>query len=217
MRMIPRQRGVSLIEMMVVVAILAIMAALAAPQMLPITKKLRLAGEAEAVASFLDTVRRRAMAVNRCYRVQVINVAVNTPTLTVEERNSGDCATGHLTVDGWTQKKSHIPEKGTRLDSNLPTNCHLCGSDTTAATAIVFRPSGRLRGTNTLDPTQGRARIRVSLFSGLPGEEKDVIIMQSGRICVVSVTGFDATYSTTAPPTAMATASNLNDCTLAIP
>lgn len=198
-----RLRGVSLIEMMVVVAILAVMSAVAAPQLLPITKKARLASEAESVASYLNTVRERAIAKNRCHRVLVSATGTQ---LSTEERNSADCATGlTLPFDNWIAAQGRlIADKGTTFSFTDPADCATCTGG--AATDIVFRPSGRLRGDNDVATTDDRVRIRV-IQSGLT-ETKNVIVMGNGRICVVHLT---------AAPATMLTATALTDCNLANP
>lgn len=194
-------RGVTLIEMMVVIALLGVMGAIAAPQLLPIVKKARMNSEGEAVASFLNAVRERAIAKNRCFRV-----IVTASLLTAEERDSGDCATSlTLTgIDGWNTASSRlVADKGTTY-TYAATDCASCTG--TLSSDIIFRPSGRLRGDNDLSTTDDRIRIRVQ--QATLNEEKDVVVMGSGRICVIHIAG---------TPPSMATPNARNDCNLAIP
>jgi prepilin-type N-terminal cleavage/methylation domain-containing protein len=64
-----RERGFTLLEMMVVVAILLVVMALAAPKMLQISDNAKLQASAQAYAGLLQTARTRAVNDNAAYQV----------------------------------------------------------------------------------------------------------------------------------------------------
>jgi len=93
----PPARGMTLIELMVVVAILAILAAISATAMGPMVARYRQMVSSEAVAQIVSQARVEARQQGRCYRVQVtaagVPVAPGTPgdALHVVRRDSADC------------------------------------------------------------------------------------------------------------------------------
>jgi Tfp pilus assembly protein FimT len=193
-------RGASLIEMMTVVVLLSLMAAVAAPNMFPLVQKTRLGGEAEAVASFLFAVRARAMADGRCYRVQV---TAGGKRITTERRNSGDCV--DLTKDGWTPSPLlMIAETAITYRLADPTDVV---TKSAANDLLVFRPNGRLYGDGDLDASDDRARIVVD--NSNVAESRSVIVNGTGRVCVIP--------STALLPPAMTPATAANDCDRHIP
>lgn len=204
-------RGASLVEMMVVVAILAILAAMAAPGFLPTIKKARLDGEAGGLAGFLEGVRQRAISDGRCYRVRIAGFAATGKSIVAEQRVSGDCV--NLTKDGgsatgWTQKVSLIGEPGTTFAMALTdlTYNPTVAPDSEGGPELVFRPNGWLRGNDDNNPND-RGRFVVKQ-NQLPGTVETVNVGPTGRICVV-IHG--------AAPPAISPATSLTDCNLAIP
>ena len=95
----PPARGMTLIEVMVVVAILAILAAISATAIGPMVARYRQMVSAEAAAQLVSQARVEARQQGRCYRVQVTlagaPVAPGTPgdALHVVRRDSADCQT----------------------------------------------------------------------------------------------------------------------------
>lgn len=90
-------RGASLIETMVVVAILGILAAMAVPALLPEVLKAQLDGAAYATAAFVSRAQAEAMTNRRCVRV-VVDRTTTPPgrQLVMEKLNSFDCDTPGL-------------------------------------------------------------------------------------------------------------------------
>jgi prepilin-type N-terminal cleavage/methylation domain-containing protein len=100
----PTARGMTLIELMVVVAILAILAAISATALGPMVGRYRQMVAAEAVAQIVSQARVEARQQGRCYRVQVTAagtpVAPGTPgdAMHVVRRDSADCQTSTPTL-----------------------------------------------------------------------------------------------------------------------
>jgi type II secretion system protein H len=169
------RRGFSLIEVMVVVAILGVIAALATPSLLPMVQTVRIQGDTARVAAFLETVRARALAEQRCFMV-----TVSGRNIFAARRSSPDCV--NLSADSWANPAtlSMTVETGTTLrlgsEDALP-------SGLAAEERMIFRPNGRLRGDADLDPSEERARIVV----GQTGElQKNVVLVTSFlRICTI--------------------------------
>lgn len=85
----PRPRGFSLIEMMAVVAILGVIAAMAVPTFAPITRRQRVESSVDVVAEFVARARLLAVTSGRCVRVRI---ATPSPVrLVAEKLNIYDC------------------------------------------------------------------------------------------------------------------------------
>lgn len=165
-----RFRGVTLLEMMVVVAILGVMAALAVPNLAPLVRRSKLRSAAEEAASFLDEARQRAATQGRCFRVRI----VGSDTLVMERRSTVDCVNLGA-VDSWEPAVATRTLRGFLIAS-------------TAAPAIaspderfVFRPNSRLRGNGTLTAQAYGSRLEISL-AGQP-ERGLVLATRVGRVC----------------------------------
>lgn len=159
---------------MVVVAMLGVLAALAIPNLIPMTQQVRLQGDAARVAAFLEAVRARALAEQRCFMVTVSGRHVF-----ASRRASPDCV--NLGADAWDSGTlSMTVENGTtlRLGSAdaLPVGLP-------ADQRMILRPNGRLRGDGDLDPSEEIARIVVGQ-TGLPAQHV-VLVTSFLRVCVI--------------------------------
>lgn len=174
-------RGFTLMEMMVVVAILGILAAIAVPDLTPAVNNAKLRGQIDEVASFLENARRRARAEGRCYRV------VQSGTeLQMQRRANADCYTpknGTLSGGGWEAVAFTLrpPPGFTYTLQSVPNE-------------LVFRPSGRVRGDGDLDVTDDGARV-VLQFVSLPTKHAETLVTSQGHLCSVINAGAPVTMA----------------------
>jgi prepilin-type N-terminal cleavage/methylation domain-containing protein len=139
-------RGVTLVEMMIVVGIVGVIASLAVPNLGPVVKQQKIKGKTEEAAALVDRARRLAHATGRCHAVTVVGVnLVLQETTGTEAANCVD-----LTTPGWSTIARVVPDGGTVFTINA-------GSD-----PIIMRPNGRLRGNANLSVTDDQARIDIS-------------------------------------------------------
>lgn len=182
-------RGFSLIEMMLVVAVLAVMAALAVPAMGPQVNTAKLEGTAEAVAALLGRAQAEAMAAKRCVRVRIAGSDV-----IAERLNAFDCDVSPATAPLIDATAPMWIEVGrTRADSAaLTLTWDPAPSETTAAALggsepdqLRFRPSGRLWSNDT-DVTDDDGVISVTSSQvSAPGNKKKTLVEAQGLICVL--------------------------------
>lgn len=160
-------RGASLLEVMIVLAIVGILAAIAVPSIVPTVRRAEAASTSEQIAGFVEEARRRAVSTGRCHRVVVVAPA----TLRIERRTTPDCV--NLTLDAWDPVRARVFEKATLAVDAQP-------GTVPAAEALIFRPTSRLRGDGDLDTTDDGARLTATFTSGHVGV---VVVTSIGRIC----------------------------------
>jgi type IV fimbrial biogenesis protein FimT len=196
-----KARGFSLIEVMVVVAILGVLAALAAPNLLLEVQKASLDGAAEEVATFIARAQNEAMVSRRCVRV-----TFSSTTATAERFETFDCdntpgtapfigasATSIIGTDKLASAKLQIIFDGTN-GSVVPNEC---GRTTTApgSTAgtkeIRFRPNGRIfsnNGTATSPNVNDDDAIVVVRHNGMAAANNNtrlILVNGNGLICTL--------------------------------
>lgn len=192
-------RGVTLLELLIVVAILGIAAALSVPNLMPTVQRHRLYATTLSVSGFVDGVRRRAVAEGRCTRIREVG-----STLVAERRASSDCV--HLDRDtalgtsGWTRMGTLTEEGLSRFTIESLTQP---AGVTAADHHIVFRPNGRLYGNGDITVTDDGARIKVANVN--TEDQRAVVIQPVGRICAVF-------YGTSAAQLPAVTATNALVC-----
>jgi len=111
-------RGVTLIEIMIVVAIVGIVAAIAVPNFGPLLKRQKVVASAELAASVLDRARRKAFNSGRCVRVRL---ASNVFLIEMKTGSNGaNCV--DLTGATWGKRIGRVPASRhqLRLRHHLP-------------------------------------------------------------------------------------------------
>ncbi len=136
-----RRRGFSLLEMMVVVAILGIIAALAVPNLLPAVRIEALRAAGHALGGFATQARLAAMVERRCVRLRIAS-ATNPAIVVAERLNSFDCEnpSAPLIVDTqplWIEFARQIQDVPALTIEFAPDSAETPGE-------VRFRPSGRV-------------------------------------------------------------------------
>jgi prepilin-type N-terminal cleavage/methylation domain-containing protein len=188
-------RGMTLLEVMVVVAILGIFAAIATPSLVRQVHRARLDVTAEGVAGFLDAARVEAMASKRCVRV----VVVGDTALRLERLNTFDCDVDPLSaprIDGsaaglpstlWKPLRTMtVAQEGTRVALDVPpaeTSGGAPGS-VGAASEVRYRPNGRIWGQD-LDLANDDG-VFVVTHPSLPARDfKKILADGAGLLCIL--------------------------------
>ena len=171
-------RGFTLLEMVIVVAILGVMAALAVPDLTPAIHTARMRGAADEVIIFLERARRSAQAEGRCFKI-----TLPTPNRMVMERlRHANCfdPVGGAPAGPWDPVASVTLQPGFAFVL-----------DTLPGSTLIFRPNGRLRGDGDLDVTDDGARIAITT-PAIANKATLVFVTPAGRICAFLVGGVPA-------------------------
>jgi prepilin-type N-terminal cleavage/methylation domain-containing protein len=164
--------GFTLLEMMVVLALVGVITALVSVDMGSLAGGIQDQVAGEQVATYLDGVRRRAHSSGRCWRVRLVS-----GELRAQQRGSGDCVSdpgGGTWVDAAGAPRL-APEQGYTFSLDaLP-------AAPAAPNNLIFRPSGRLRGDGDLALAEEEARVVVAHRRGT---HRVVTVTGTGRMCV---------------------------------
>lgn len=182
-------RAFSLIEMMLVVGILAVLAAIAVPAMGPFVDAAKLEGSAEAVASLLGRAQAEAMAAKRCVRVRLDNDF----TVVAERLNSYDCDVDPTTLIDSTRPQWIEFDRLTVAEDVIEVEFDPVPTETTAGALggteddqFRFRPSGRLFSADlNVADDDGILKLTHTAMSGGLADTKKVLVEAQGLICVL--------------------------------
>jgi prepilin-type N-terminal cleavage/methylation domain-containing protein len=201
-----RWHAFSLIEVMVVVSILAIIAALAAPTLGPMKHAIELDGVSQQVGAFLGRARAEAMAQRRCVRVTI--PGTQPPAVMVAELlNTYDCddtpataarangATPLSAANLWLEiARLRIDRTNIRITFDPAPPETATGAPGSAGTnpELRFRPTGRLFAAPTVaNPGDGVVRVSHQLLPAA-SSFKEILIQRQGSICT-QLRGVDLT------------------------
>lgn len=190
--------GFSLLETMVVVAILGVLAALAVPALIPEMHKARLDATSEGVAAFLARARAEAMTSRRCVRVAI----VSPQKLEAHRLNAFDCdvnpASGPfiepgtssewLLVDALTVDSARVGLSWDPAPAASGPSAHTGGE-------VRFRASGRLwsdtvgssavADVTQLDDDDAVLKVAHQDLAAAQGFKK-ILVQQQGLICALA-------------------------------
>ncbi len=173
-------RGVTLIEVMIVVAIIGIVAAIATPNLQPVLQNQKLVAAGEEVAALVERARRKAYNEGRCYRVRVSgdNLVLQRKGGNNGANCKGDAGGFDISSHTWEAAIATVrPETGA-ISFGIDTNY---GQD-----EIIFRPSSRLRGDGDHVSDD---RAQVTAEHALLGKGIAFRVTPVGRICRVPFDG----------------------------
>lgn len=174
--------GFSLLETMVVVAMLGVLAALAVPSVLPEVARARMDGAADGMAALVARARMEAVTSRRCVRFRLDGDR----TAIVERRNAFECdaAAGVRAIDAdrgaWIEvTKLVVRDHDLRVAlSPAPSES---GPDAVAA-EMRFRPTGRLYSRDQ-DVQDDDAVVVVTNVAS--GDFKKVLVEAHGLVCTL--------------------------------
>jgi prepilin-type N-terminal cleavage/methylation domain-containing protein len=172
-------RAFSLIETMVVVAIVGVVAAIALPSLLPMREHVVLGGSTDLAATAFARARAEAMAQKRCARIRVAGASA-----LVEVLNRFDCDVDPSSAPAASPGPLWIEAARFRFDSDVsidvlraPEGSPGPGGD---PGELRFRPNGRVFGQDD-DLTNDSALYEVSSPVGF----HRLLVQGNGAMCVL--------------------------------
>jgi prepilin-type N-terminal cleavage/methylation domain-containing protein len=192
-----RFRAFSLIEVMVVVSILAIIAALAGPTLGPMKYAIEVDGVTQQVGAFLGRARAEAMAQRRCVRVtipgtqppsvmvaELLNVydCDDAPATAARANGATPLAAGNLWIE-FARLRIDRADIRIAFDPAPPETVTGAPGSTGGNPELRFRPTGRLWAPPSVaNPGDGVVRVT---HQRLPAASsfKEVLVQRHGPIC----------------------------------
>lgn len=183
-----RQRGFSMIEMVVTIAIFGILMAAAMPGMGDWIRNSRVRNAAESIQSGLQQARNAAMTRNRPVSLYLVSDLTNSCTLS---NTSGSWVVSVASPAGQCGNSAsltaapQIIAKGAALDGGSATILATQLGTSAAATTVTFNGLGMLAQSSA---TTAARTITVSSADGSYVRRVEVSTAGGGRLCVPSVT-----------------------------
>ncbi|MFL5348706.1 MAG: Tfp pilus assembly protein FimT/FimU [Hyalangium sp.] len=162
--------GYTLMELMVTVALLALMSAMTAVGLQPLQARFRLHQATDATAQLLVRARQRAVDTGRCHQVEVladgipVRPGVPGDMLKVSRRRDADCESPVDPLALVEVERIRLPER-MQVHQEQPST-------------LVFRPTGRIRGDAAW-----------SFQVGGTDASRVVVAAPSGPVCVLEDAG----------------------------
>jgi prepilin-type N-terminal cleavage/methylation domain-containing protein len=160
------ERGVSLIELSVVMAVITILAAIAIPSGLQMQQNARFRQDATAIGAMLRDARGRTVTLNREHRVELnLTAGANQYRLTQGNRSSGSTVWNPLNLvgAGWVNVSQGVVLGQVGCAGAAPTytiDFNPNGSAGTGCTINVQDINGNTQHTVTVVQNTGRVRIQ---------------------------------------------------------
>ena len=182
-------RAFSLIELMLVVAILAVLAAIAVPSMGPYVDAAKLEGSAEAVTALIARAQTEAMSAKRCTRVRLDG----DHTVVAERLNSYDCdvnpATKIVAANPQWMEVARLTVDSDLIDlafDPVPPETSAGALGGAEPDQFRFRPSGRLFSSDLLVTNDdGVLKLtHTSMAAGMANTKK-ILVEAQGLVCVL--------------------------------
>jgi prepilin-type N-terminal cleavage/methylation domain-containing protein len=184
-------RGFSLVEAMIVVSIIAVLAAAAAPSMVDVVWAQRLEGAAEASASAIAAARMDAMTTKRCARVVIEPTALHVERLNVFDCDAPTAAPPPVRIDPdpskglWVRRATFELESPLVIEPGLLFVGNLPGGG--GVTELRFRPSGRLFSQDETPGLASKGAVLVARHPKIDGARgtKQIGVQRNGLECVM--------------------------------
>lgn len=171
---------------MLVVAVLGVIVALAAPSFLPMTQRSQLHGSAEALVGFAGRARMRAMAEHRCVKVRVVtatNHAGARTQLEMVRYNTFDCDDPGPLIDS-SRPLYELVERLVLDHEPVTVELRRPGGGPLASQEATWRGSGWLLSPDaTLTDDSIEVRLRHARLTA-PSDFRSVLLDTHGPTCV---------------------------------
>lgn len=155
------QRAFTLLEMLVILAVLGAVASMTLPDLTPVIRRTEMRGSTGDAVAIVERARRDSRSGGRCVRVRL-----DAGALVLERAAGARCEEGTFTVQ-------HRVRPGTSVTFGLASS-----SDS----AITFAPNGRLfgNGDSNIEDEGARIHIRSAAF---PNQHAFVGVTSAGLVC----------------------------------
>jgi len=179
-------RGFTLVELMVTLAVLAILATLAIPSFQEVIRSSRLSTAANDLSSAMALARSEA--VRRGARVTLCRSSTYSEALPVCDTGSGSWSDGwvlFVNADADAPPVLDAGEEILRRGGPMNTNTLMTQTTSDVADAVTYRPDGSARLDNS-QPANGV--LRICSAGGASNNARDLRLRPGGRVVVSKIT-----------------------------